>query len=87
MIDGWRCYELMNELEKRRWWKNAKGNCTVILHRRWDSFAEFIGSSFVWGETKEGHDYWDDVSRKYIAHDILSPHKKFGYRSPPKPFT
>jgi hypothetical protein len=87
MINGWRCYEAMNELEKRRWWKNAKGNCTVLLNDKWDDFAQFISASFVWEHTKEGQDYWREIAEKYKLHDTLSPHKKFGYRSPRKPFT
>ena len=87
MIDGWRCYEAMNGLEKRRWWKNAKGNINDLLNGKWNGFAEFIVSSFVWGSTKEGHDYWVEIAEKYVIHDTLSPHKGFGYRSPRKPFT
>ena len=87
MIDGWRCYEAMNELEKRRWWKNAKGNRTVFLNGSWDNFAEFISASFVWEHTKEGQDYWREIAEKYKLHDTLSPHRRFDYRSPRKPFT
>jgi hypothetical protein len=28
-----------------------------------------------------------EIAEKYVIHDTLSPHKRFGYRSPPKPFT
>jgi len=90
MIEGYRCYMAMTELEKRRWQKNVhreSRGVVTLLEEKWDSFDEFISGSFVWGHTNEGHDYWDEVSKRYILHDTLSPHKSFSSKGPPKPFT
>ena len=90
MIDGTRCYQAMTELEQRRWQKivilGQGGGINYILNRKYNTFKEFLEASFVWDDTKEGYEYWEEVSKKYILHDILSPPKRFSSWGPPKPF-
>ena len=81
MIDGTRCYQAMSDLEQRRWQKAVitEQSTTIdfLLNRKYWTFGEFIVQSFVWSQTKEGHEYWSEISKKYVLHDILSPHKKW----------
>ena len=88
MIDGTKCYSVMTELEQRRWQGAVihGGGINYILNKKYATFKDFLGESFVWGDTKEGHEYWEEISKKYILHDILSPPKKFSSWKPPKPF-
>ncbi|MBW2472141.1 MAG: hypothetical protein JRE18_08690 [Deltaproteobacteria bacterium] len=88
MIDGTRCYNIMTELEQRRWQGAViyGGGINYVLNKKYATFKEFLELSFVWSDTKEGHDYWEEISKKYILHDILSPPKKFNNLKPPKPF-
>ena len=91
MISGYRCYQAMTELEQRRWQRNTNrepnNSVGYMIGRGWDSFYDFISTSFIWSHTKEGSDYWNEVSKKYILHDTLSPPKSFSRNEPPKPFT
>ncbi len=91
MISGYRCYQSMTELEQRRWQRNTNkqvnNSVGYMLGVEWDNFDEFIGSSFIWGDTNEGAEYWRTISQKYILHDTLSPLKSFSSKGPPKPFT
>lgn len=81
MIDGTRCYQAMSDLEQRRWQKAVitEQSTTIdfLLNGKYWTFGEFIVQSFVWSQTKEGHEYWSEISKKYVLHDILSPHKKW----------
>jgi hypothetical protein len=90
MIDGTRCYGVMSQLEQRRWQKavitEQFTTIDFLLNRKYWTFEEFIGHSFVWVNTNRGHDYWEFISKKYIVHDILSPQKRFGDGMPLKPF-
>jgi len=80
MIDGTRCYNVMSELEQRRWQGAViyEGGINYMLNKQWHTFEDFIVNSFIWAETKEGTEYWDVISKKYILHDTLSPQKKMG---------
>ena len=81
MIDGTRCYNVMSELEQRRWQGAviySEGGMNYMLNKQWHTFEDFIVNSFIWAETKEGTEYWDVISKKYILHDTLSPQKKMG---------
>ena len=80
MIDGTRCYNVMSELEQRRWQGAViyEGGINYMLNKQWHTFEDFIVNSFIWAETKEGTEYWDVISKKYILHDTLSPQKKLG---------
>ena len=90
MIDGNRCYGVMSELEQRRWQKAVINeqftNINFLLNQKYWTFEEFIGHSFVWAATNQGHDYWEGISKKYIVHDMLSPQKRFSGGKPFKPF-
>jgi hypothetical protein len=90
MIDGTRCYQAMSDLEQRRWQKAVitEQSTTIdfLLNRKYWTFGEFIVQSFIWSQTKEGHEYWSEISKKYVLHDILSPHKNFSLTRPLKPF-
>ena len=88
MIDGTRCYQAMTELEQRRWQGAViySGGINHLLNKKFDTFKDFMEESFIWGNTKEGHQYWEEISEKYILHDMLSPNKKFSNLKPPKPF-
>jgi len=84
MIDGTRCYQAMSDLEQRRWQKAVIDQGILFLQQmnpllngKYWTFGEFIVQSFVWSQTKEGHEYWSEISKKYVLHDILSPHKKW----------
>jgi hypothetical protein len=78
MIDGYRCYQAMSDLEQRRWQRLVVYRVNFMLNKQWNTFEDFIVNSFTWSETKEGHEYWDGISKKYVLHDILSPQKKLG---------
>jgi hypothetical protein len=90
MIDGNRCYSVMSELEQRRWQKAVINeqftNINFLLNQKYWTFEEFIGQSFVWEATNQGHDYWEGISKKYIVHDMLSPQKRFSGGKPFEPF-
>jgi len=88
MIDGTKCYSVMTELEQRRWQGAVihGGGINFILNKKYNTFKEFLETSFIWGNTKEGYEYWEEISKKYILHDILSPPKKFTKWNRPKPF-
>jgi len=88
MIDGTKCYSVMTELEQRRWQGAViyAGGINYLLIKKYTTFKEFLETSFIWGNTKEGYEYWEEISKKYILHDILSPPKKFNNLKPPKPF-
>ena len=88
MIDGTKCYSVMTELEQRRWQGAViyAGGINYLLIKKYTTFKEFLETSFIWGNTKEGYEYWEEISKKYILHDILSPPKKFSSWKPPKPF-
>ena len=38
-----------------------------------DIMKNIISSSFVWGETKEGHRFWRDISVEWGKNDIFNP--------------
>lgn len=86
MVDGNRCYSIMSDLEKRRWQKAVikdNNNNQVLLNGKYWTFKEFIACSFFWLESKDGHDYWEWVSNKYIVHDLLQPQPRY-INPPPK---
>jgi hypothetical protein len=86
MIDGTKCYSVMNDTEKLRWnhevLRGGNAFMSFLLNKKYYTFGEFIGWSFLWAETKHGHDYWQGVSTKYVLHDILSPPNKFNSKPP-----
>lgn len=86
MIDGGRCYAAMSPLEQRRWQKvvnkEVVANSFLFNEKFW-TFQEFIMTSFVWFKSKEGHDYWEWVSNRYILHDLLTPQPRWGSRRHP----
>lgn len=85
MIDGTRCYQAMSDLEQRRWQKaviDQGMTMNPLLNGKYWTFREFIGQSFLWDQTNQGHDYWYRISKKYVLHDILSPQKKLGNKPP-----
>lgn len=85
MIDGTRCYQAMSDLEQRRWQKaviDQGMTMNPLLNGKYWTFGEFIGQSFIWGNTNQGHDYWYGISKKYTLHDIMSPQKRFINKPP-----
>lgn len=62
-------YELLQMIEKIEPWIAEKikinikdqGNGGLLLHR-YGSAQAMVRKTFVWGETKQGHEYWNDIS-------------------------
>lgn len=85
MIDGGRCYAAMSPLEQRRWQKAVNKepiSANFLFNQKFWTFQEFIVYSFTWCETKEGYDYWDWVSNRYILHDLLTPQPRWFKKQP-----
>lgn len=76
LIDGYRCYGLLSPLEQIKWNKaitksKNKTPSSYILQNKYWTFQDFIRSSFIWNQTEDGFDYWEEISNKYIIHDLL----------------
>ena len=89
MIDGGRCFSVMTETEKVKWESSVlrlnerdRGYMNFLLNRKYHTFDEFIALSFPWEKTKEGYEYWQALSERYVLHDTLSPQKKFNNKPP-----
>jgi len=55
MIDGTKCYNIMTELEQRRWQGAViyAGGINYILNKKYATFKDFLEASFIWGNTTE----------------------------------
>lgn len=63
----------LTQTERERWYVN-RDNCTLggvdmehIIHHR----SEAVGGGFIWAESPEGHDYWENISRRVC--DTVTP--------------
>ena len=88
-ISGYDCYQVMSELEQRRWQREVIKRVDVpsnaLLGMKYHNFCDFIGSSFNWDYTKQGTEYWASICEKYKLHDQLNPGPYFKTK-PPKTF-
>ena len=39
---------------------------TRVFSRDFDEFENFISISFIWGSTKQGREYWYNISKRNI---------------------
>jgi len=88
MYRGYECYRAMSDMEQIRWKNNvvkAKLSISHTLLKDYYNFIDFVESSFVWSETKQGNEYWANIAERYKLHDLLTPTKNFTTK-PPKTF-
>lgn len=67
-IPGDELYSLMNREERSNFhdeFENQREDLNTYLSGSYVSFHQFIGSAFLFRETKQGVKYWHDLSNKY----------------------
>lgn len=55
-LDEWKQWE-NNMVKKKR-------DISFVLNYDYDSFGLFIKCSFVWTDSKEGHNYWEKIAAR-----------------------
>jgi hypothetical protein len=73
MKSGKEFLESLHPVEQANWEAAFKLDCwnaldskhrQYVLKRGYECLAHFIGSSFRWSGTPQGHDYWELLSQK-----------------------
>jgi hypothetical protein len=57
--------KLMSEEEVKLWRENIKSRKTEMNMETLMTFERFISNSFVWSQTTQGLDYWQNISNRY----------------------
>ncbi len=71
-INGFDWYNTLTEQQQDMWFENLQNQIEKeedsrefvedFLNDYFDSFRDFLLSSFDWEESNEGHEYWDNIS-------------------------
>ena len=71
-INGFDWYDTLTEQQQGMWFENLQNQIEKeedsrefvedFLNDYFDSFRDFLLSSFNWEESNEGHEYWENIS-------------------------
>jgi hypothetical protein len=65
-------FDKLSELEREQFIENfdlrkdVKSVNQWISESKYKSFSAFLGCSFIWSETEQGHKYWYRISKREI---------------------
>lgn len=71
-------YNILSDQEKIKFQHNLNQQyrSDIVFELIHPDFESFISSSFIWGDTEEGFEYWCDISRRYDEVDF-KPNKDY----------